>query len=136
MWPTPLILISGSLILVSDFNYRYKEYLTSGSGVTCIEHIPKHVLKLEWRTADEIRRLVDQFLQLRKLAVPSKVSASVGSQQGESQDEYGGMTMNMDDPDLIEALRQVEGQPDLTSVSALDRQVAKVKCTNFCIAGH
>jgi hypothetical protein len=59
-------------------------------AIYCVKHFPKAFLASEWRTADEIRKLVVSFLNhVPKLALkaPSIDDESNGA-QSESQEEY------------------------------------------------
>ncbi|KAF8074820.1 Mus7/MMS22 family-domain-containing protein [Lyophyllum atratum] len=60
------------------------------------------------KTADEIRKMVQTFLDARKLVLPPPQRPRIMSQRAaesqESQDEYGTVDMDYDDPDLVAAL--------------------------------
>ncbi|TFK51700.1 hypothetical protein OE88DRAFT_1658283 [Heliocybe sulcata] len=82
-------------------------------------------------TGIEIRKLVQAFLDARTAVMPKpRISrpapANPGVFQEDSQDNYGDFDLDMDDPELLEALGENSGASLQKEVNAKDEVVCKV----------
>jgi len=95
-------------------------------AIAYIEQVPKNIQRNDWKAAEQIKKLVDVFLSIRREIMPpiTKSSGTGAQESQESQDEYGFLDLNMDDPALLQAL----GVPELPvdDRRALDGSIAQI----------
>ncbi|EGO22248.1 hypothetical protein SERLADRAFT_472803, partial [Serpula lacrymans var. lacrymans S7.9] len=100
--------------------------LLEGPWVTQIFSASTNLASLS-KTGEEIRRLVQSFLDARTSVIPNApVATTVSVESQESQDEYGQLLWDLDDPELLAALGDDTGSSLVADVKVKEETVCKV----------
>jgi hypothetical protein len=104
-----------------DYNILAEHYL----AIAYIEGVPKQTQANDWQTSEQIKKVVEIFLVHRKAALPSRKRSHKQSdrENQESQDEYGFLDLDLDDPVLLQALGEDIPTDDK---KVLDQSIAQV----------
>jgi hypothetical protein len=98
-------------------------------AIAYIQNVPKQLQSNDWNTTEQIKKLLDAFLAIRKAVMLPPINPK-DFDNPESQDEYGFSDLNMDDPVLLQALGVQELPKD--DSRTLDLTIAHAMVDTFC----